>query len=311
MYGKLSQHKSGDGCRKLTKRDKWVKESFIFLSSHIVRVVSRQVVSVSIISIENKDNISFEIFEMDLLLFIHYSSGQNWGWTAQVDPTHHKQLLKVMTKSKLKMIILKKKSTLYLFNFRWKSRLCKSTKLEGKYKKEHKHKRLGQNSTTKSGGDGDKETSESTNSFSQQISAHSLGTRDGDHVSLNLFWPLGVIPSSTFRQPALVLLRVKQNTATKRTRFKSNRFSTQISKELLERSTRNRFMEVSNQSTWKQLNHRLANNSRHNQPQGRPRTPIISAHFLTAYSQKFLWRIYLPWQKLISNDNTFEDKKNQ
>lgn len=79
MYGKLSQHKSGDGCRKLNERDKWVKESFIFLSSHIVRVVSRQAVSVSIISIENKDNISFEIFEIDLLLFIHYSSGQNLG----------------------------------------------------------------------------------------------------------------------------------------------------------------------------------------------------------------------------------------
>lgn len=79
MYGKLSQHKSGDGCRELTERDKWVKESFFFLSSHIVRVFSRQAVSVSIVSIENKNNISFEIFEIDLSLFIHYSSGQNWG----------------------------------------------------------------------------------------------------------------------------------------------------------------------------------------------------------------------------------------
>lgn len=49
MYGKLSQHKSGDGCRELTERDNWVKESFSFLSSHIVRVFSRQAVSVSIV----------------------------------------------------------------------------------------------------------------------------------------------------------------------------------------------------------------------------------------------------------------------
>lgn len=51
----------------------------------------------------------------------------------------------------------------------------------------------------------------------------------------------------------------------------------QISKELVESS--NKFIEASNQSTWTQPNHSLANNSRHNQLQGRPRTPFISAHF--------------------------------
>lgn len=68
MYGKLSQHKSGDGCRELTERDKWVKESFSFLSRHIVRVVSRQAVSVSIVIIKKKT----EFYLKYLKLTYHY-----------------------------------------------------------------------------------------------------------------------------------------------------------------------------------------------------------------------------------------------
>jgi hypothetical protein len=77
VYGKLSQHKSGDGCRELTERDRWIKESFSFLSGHIVPVVSRQAVSVSIVVMKRKDNSLFEIIVFDEL-FIHYSSGRNW-----------------------------------------------------------------------------------------------------------------------------------------------------------------------------------------------------------------------------------------
>lgn len=46
-FGRISKRKSGDGAKELTDRDSWILEAFSFLRKHIVRVASRQGVSVS------------------------------------------------------------------------------------------------------------------------------------------------------------------------------------------------------------------------------------------------------------------------
>lgn len=46
---------SDDGCKEFAQKKNWFKESFFFLSSHIVRVVSSHAVSVSIVVIHIKD----------------------------------------------------------------------------------------------------------------------------------------------------------------------------------------------------------------------------------------------------------------
>ena len=45
-FGRLSVRKSGDGAREITERDQWILTSFNFLSRHIVRIASRQGVSI-------------------------------------------------------------------------------------------------------------------------------------------------------------------------------------------------------------------------------------------------------------------------